>query len=105
MFQGRLLSYPDAQRYRLGGNYEQIPVNSYSYATNNHQRDGAFVINVNGESSPNYFPNSLDEIVADPTYKAAARTFDSLTSDWFDSNGENDHFTQPEIFINNVLNV
>lgn len=106
MLQGRLLSYPDAQRYRLGGNYEQIPVNRCPYATNNYQRDGAFAVNGNGESSPNYFPNSFDEIVADPTYKEAARTLDSSTSDWFDRNGEgeNDHFTQPGIFFNKVLN-
>ena len=50
--------------------------------------------------------SSPDEIVADPTYKEAARTLDSSTSDWFDRNGEgeNDHFTQPGIFFNKVLN-
>jgi catalase len=39
MLQARILSYPDAQRYRLGTNYEQIPVNR-CFATNNYQRDG-----------------------------------------------------------------
>ena len=40
LLQGRLLSYPDAQRYRLGVNYEQIPVNRCPYAVDNYQRDG-----------------------------------------------------------------
>lgn len=40
MLQGRLLSYPDAHRYRLGWNYENIPVNKCPYMVNNYQRDG-----------------------------------------------------------------
>ena len=47
MLQGRLLSYPDAHRHRLGGNYEQIPVNRCPYAVNNYQRDGAMAVNGN----------------------------------------------------------
>jgi catalase len=39
MLQGRLLSYPDAHRYRLGGNYEQIPVNRCPFMVANYQRD------------------------------------------------------------------
>jgi catalase len=35
VLQGRLLSYPDAQRYRLGVNYEQIPVNQSRYEVTN----------------------------------------------------------------------
>ena len=35
MLQGRLLSYPDAHRYRLGVNYEQIPVNRCPFAVHN----------------------------------------------------------------------
>ncbi len=59
MLQGRLLSYPDAHRHRLGEIYEQIPVNRYPYAVNNYQRDGARAVNGNGEDAPNYFPNSF----------------------------------------------
>jgi catalase len=52
MLQGRILSYPDAQRYRLGGNYEQLPVNRCPYATNNYQRDGLMRLDDNGGSNP-----------------------------------------------------
>jgi catalase len=48
MLQARLLSYPDAQRYRLGTNYEQIPVNRCPFATNNYQRDGQMRTDGNG---------------------------------------------------------
>src|SRR5580698_6922255 len=69
MLQGRLLSYPDAHRYRLGVNYEQIPVNKCPYAVNNYERDGHMAVNGNGEDAPNYFPNSFDEIYPDSNYK------------------------------------
>lgn len=106
MLQGRLLSYPDAHRYRLGGNYEQIPVNKCPYAINNHERDGAMRVDDNGGSNPNYSPNSFDNIVADQSYKQPALPLDSQVADWFSRNGagENDHFTQPGIFYRNVLN-
>src|SRR5690606_1282078 len=57
MLQGRLLSYPDAHRYRLGANYEQIPVNRCPYMVANYQRDGQMRVDGNGDSNPNYFPN------------------------------------------------
>ena len=97
MLQGRLLSYPDAHRYRLGANYEQIPVNKCPYMTNNYERDGQMRVDGNGEDSPNYYPNSFDDIVADQDYKAPAMPLDSMVADWYDRNaaGDNDHYIQP----------
>ena len=40
MLQGRLFSYADAQRYRLGANYYQIPVNAAKCPVNIYHRDG-----------------------------------------------------------------
>ncbi|WP_308131182.1 catalase [uncultured Flavobacterium sp.] len=97
MLQGRLLSYPDAHRYRLGANYEQIPVNRCPFATNNYQRDGQMRIDGNGGSAPNYFPNSFDNIVVDQSYKEPTWALESNVAGWYDRNaeGENDHYTQP----------
>lgn len=97
MLQGRILSYPDAQRYRLGGNYEQIPVNRCPFATNNYQRDGQMRVDGNGGSNPNYFPNSFDHIEVDERYKAPSLALDSTVAGWFDRNekGEDDHYSQP----------
>ncbi|MBE9464554.1 catalase [Dyadobacter subterraneus] len=104
MLQGRLLSYPDAQRYRLGANYEQLPVNRCPYATNNYQRDGAMRLDGNGGGSPNYFPNSFDNIEIDYTYKEPAEKMNSLVADWYDRNGENDHYTQAGDLFRKVFN-
>ncbi|MDV6170057.1 catalase [Flavobacterium sp. DG1-102-2] len=97
MLQGRLLSYPDAHRYRLGANYEQIPVNRCPFMVNNYQRDGQMRVDGNGGSNPNYFPNSFDNIVVDESYKEPAWELESSRADWYDRNaeGENDHYTQP----------
>lgn len=106
MLQGRILSYPDAHRYRLGVNYEQIPVNRCPYATNNFERDGAMRVDGNGGSAPNYFPNSFDSIKADESYRQPAWELDSHVAGWYDRNaeGENDHYSQPGIFYREVLN-
>lgn len=97
MLQGRIFSYPDAHRYRLGTNYEQIPVNRCPFMVSNYQRDGAMRVDGNGGSGPNYFPNSFDHIVADEKYREPAMDVGSSVADWFDRNaeGENDHYTQP----------
>lgn len=59
MLQGRLFSYPDTHRHRLGGNYDQIPINCpYRTKVVNTQRDGV-VFNGNQENRRNYEPNSF----------------------------------------------
>ena len=106
MLQGRLLSYSGAHRHRLGGNYEQIPVNRCPYIEANYERDGAMSINGNGEDNPNYFPNSFDDIYTDETYKEPAMPLDSALADWYHRNGEgdNDHYTQAGLLFSKTMN-
>ena len=106
MLQGRLLSYPDAHRYRLGVNYEQIPVNKCPYKVSNYERDGYMRVDGNGESDANYYPNSFDDIYTDDSYKKPAMELDSNIADWYDRNakGENDHYTQPGWLFRKVMN-
>ena len=107
MLQGRLLSYPDAHRYRLGANYEQIPVNRCPFAVNNYQRDGAMRMDGNGGRKPNYFPNSFDDIEVDKSYQEPGDELNSTIADWYDRNSEiggSDHFTQPGNLYRDVMN-
>lgn len=104
MLQGRILSYPDAQRYRLGVNYEEIPVNKCPYMVSNYQRDGKMQVGNNGGSDVNYFPNSFDEITPEISYKEPTLELDADFADWFDRNQEdNDHYTQPGNLYREVL--
>ncbi len=62
MLQGRLFSYADAHRYRLGVNYHQIPVNKPKNESFSYHRDGIGRVDGNGGSVHHYHPNSFDEV-------------------------------------------
>jgi catalase len=58
MLQGRLFAYGDAQRYRLGVNHYQIPVNRSKVPSNHYHRDGFMRVDGNFGGSVHYNPNS-----------------------------------------------
>lgn len=61
LLQGRLFSYLDTQKSRLGTtNFHQIPVNAPKCPMHNFQRDGMMQMAV-PRGRANYEPNSLDE--------------------------------------------
>lgn len=67
MLQGRLFSYHDTHRHRLGPNYHLIPVNSPKNAPeNSYQRDGFMRTDDNAGDGPNYYPNTLGGPRPDP---------------------------------------
>ncbi|MFO0090103.1 MAG: catalase [bacterium] len=54
MLQGRLFSYSDTHRHRLGTNYLHLPVNCpYRAKTLNYQRDGPQTFNTDYAGYPN----------------------------------------------------
>jgi catalase len=59
MLQGRLFSYDDTHRHRIGPNFMQLPVNRSKSLVANYQRDGSMCSDGNQEGAPNYFPNSF----------------------------------------------
>lgn len=72
MLQGRLFSYVDTHRHRLGPNYDHIPINCpYRARVAHYQRDGLMNVNGNSGAEPNYEPNSLNGPVEDPSKKQA----------------------------------
>lgn len=64
--QGRLFVYGDAQRYRLGVNYNQIPVNRAKVEVHDYHRDGLMRTDGNYGDAPAYSPNSQGEWAAQP---------------------------------------
>lgn len=63
MLQGRTLSYSDTQRYRVGPNYLQLPINAPKQAPTTNQRDGQMTHHVDlapgANPHVNYEPSSL----------------------------------------------
>ncbi len=100
MLQGRLFSYADTHRHRLGANYLQIPVNC-PFKARNYQRDGPLTVNDNQGGAPNYFPNSFSGPNHDSQY---LESHIQVTGDAkrYESANE-DNFSQVGIFWRNVL--
>ncbi len=69
MLQARLISYPDAHRYRLGVNFETLPVNQPKCPVHTYNRDGAMRFDENGGMTPNYEPNSFGGPVEDHRFR------------------------------------
>ena len=68
VLQARLLSYPDAHRYRIGVNYAALPVNKPHCPVNTYHRDGQGRFDDNSGGSVNYQPNSFNGPADDLRY-------------------------------------
>ncbi|RYG56687.1 catalase, partial [bacterium] len=71
MLQGRTLSYSDTQRYRIGANYLQLPINRPKTHIATNQRDGQMAYNVDGNEAGgnphvNYEPSSMNGLLESP---------------------------------------
>jgi len=103
LLQGRLFSYSDAQRYRLGVNFNSIPVNKpHCPVMNPTFRDGAYCFTENYGSLPNYYPNSqLIKINQDP--KAMEHRQMLQGEIYRHDSSDDDNFSQASLFWNQVL--
>ncbi|XP_037908348.1 catalase isoform X3 [Hermetia illucens] len=106
MLQGRLFSYSDTHRHRLGANYLQLPVNCpYRVSVKNYQRDGPQTFTDNQGGAPNYYPNSFDGPEVEQRVKKLNPKLHVGGDVYRYSSGDTeDNFTQPADFWNNVLN-
>lgn len=102
MLQGRLFSYADTHRHRLGVNYQSIPVNCpFASRVANYQRDGNMRVDGNQGSAPNYFPNSF----SGPSTTASASWHEEASSGDVAryETGDEDNFSQCGEFFRRVL--
>ena len=94
MLQARLISYPDAHRYRLGINYDALPVNQPQCPAHTYHRDGAMRFDGNSGSAPNYEPNSFNGPAENSAYRERPRTV-SGSVDRHNHRLDADYYTQP----------
>src|SRR5690606_32229895 len=60
MLMGRVFAYPDAQRYRIGANYNQLPVNMpHAAEVRNYQHEGQMRYHFNPAGTPVHGSNSF----------------------------------------------
>ena len=94
MLQGRLFSYGDAQRYRLGVNHHLIPVNAARCPFHSYHRDGAMRVDGNHGSTLGYEPNSFGEWQQQPEFAEPPLPLSGAADHW-NHREDTDYYTQP----------
>lgn len=92
MLQGRLLSYADTHRYRIGINYAQLPVNKPRCPVNTYHRDGHMRFDGNYGGQVNYQPNSFNGPVDDKQFIEPPL---KISGDADRYGQPDDHYSQP----------
>ena len=96
MLQARLFAYADAHRYRLGANFEALPINRpHTAGTHNYQRDGHMRFDGNAGTAVNYEPNSFGGPVADPAYAEPPLKISGDADRYEQKRGVDDDYIQP----------
>ncbi len=99
MLQGRLFSYGDAQRYRLGVNHNLIPVNAAKCPVHGYHRDGAMRVDGNYGATLGYEPNSYGEWQEQPDAKEPPLSLEGAADHWNHREDSDDYYSQPgELF-------
>ena len=95
MLQGRLFSYGDAQRYRLGVNHHLIPVNQARCPVHTFHRDGAMRVDGNYGGTLGYEPNSYDEWQEQPDFREPPLALEGAADHWNFREDDDDYYSQP----------
>jgi len=93
MLQGRLFSYGDAQRYRLGVNHHLIPVNAAKCPFHSYHRDGQMRVDGNHGATLGYEPNSYGEWQEQPEHKEPPLAIEGAADHW-NHREDTDYYSQ-----------
>jgi catalase len=99
MLQGRLFTYGDAQRYRLGVNHHLIPVNAPRCPFHSYHRDGAMRVDGNHGGTLGYEPNSYGEWQEQPDFAEPPLSVEGAAGHW-NHREDDDYYSQPRALFN-----
>jgi catalase len=94
MLQARLFSYGDTQRYRLGVNHHQIPVNAPRCPVHSYHRDGAMRTDGNHGGMLGYEPNSDGQWQEQPDFREPPLSVEGAADHW-NHREDSDYYSQP----------
>ncbi|HEY5781624.1 MAG TPA: catalase [Lysobacter sp.] len=95
VLQARLFAYSDAQRYRLGVNHHQIPVNAARCPVHSNHRDGAMRVDGNYGGTLHYEPNSYEQWQEQPEYRDPPLKLQGDADFWNFREDDDDYYKQP----------
>lgn len=99
MLQGRLFSYGDAQRYRLGVNHNLIPVNKAKCPVTGYHRDGQMRTDGNYGATLGYEPSSSGEWEEQSQHKEPPLELEGAADHW-NHREDDDYYTQVKDLFN-----
>jgi catalase len=105
MVLGRMFAYGDSARYRIGPNYDQLPVNRPVSEVHNYNKDGPMRYGHSG-NQPVYSPNSYGGPKADPRRYSDPSWFveaAEITRTAYDAHKNDDDFVQPGTLYRQVM--
>ncbi|HRE44247.1 MAG TPA: catalase [Terricaulis sp.] len=105
MLQSRLFNYADAQRYRLGTNFHQIPVNKARCPVHSNHRDGIGRVDGNYGGLPHYEPNSYGQWQEQPEFREPPLKIRGDADYWNFREDDADYFSQPGAFFRSMNDV
>jgi catalase len=94
MLQARMFSYPDAARYRVGPNYQQLPCNAAKHVYSPYQRDGPMRLDGNYGADPDYVRSSFRKMTMGPGDVAHDKWVGEVSL--YSSQVTDDDFEQPK---------
>lgn len=121
MLQTRAFAYADQQRYRIGPNYRQLPINQPLHQVNTYSNQGNMELLFDDAGEPTYSPNRHDKGQgyldngedtdqysdlgpADDIYRAPSLHEEGLTRAAYVKHEQDGDFVQPGILYREVLN-
>ncbi|MCX5612480.1 catalase [Streptomyces sp. NBC_00047] len=105
MLLGRLFSYPDTHRYRIGPNYAQLPPNRARSLVSSYAKDGPMRFEASNAARP-YAPNSYGGPAADVARfgePAGWATAGEIVREAYSAHGQDDDWGQPGTMVRHVL--
>ena len=105
MLMGRIFSYHDTHIYRIGTNYQQLPINAPKSDVHSYNKDGGMTYHHHG-SQPVYAPNSYGGPVADPSKELPTWAVEAGELGRYPNvaHAEDDDFVQPGALYRDVMN-
>lgn len=102
ILQGRLFAYTDAQRHRIGPNFNQIPVNCpYRSGVATYHKDGAMRVDSNRGGAPTFYPNTFGGPKPDLAYREHVMHVEGDVDRFNDD--DDDNYSQVRILWERVM--
>lgn len=106
MLLGRIFSYPDAHRYRVGTNHAQLQVNAPKNEVHSYSKDGAMRQSFQAATAPVYHPNSFGGPSALQQTGVAEDNWETsgeMLRDVYKTHENDDNFGQAGTLVREVL--